>query len=106
MAWAPLRRFLSSKSRPEPVGALASLALALEAGANHLARVNPALAARVRLVSVRGGVLHAVCLSAAAAHELSALREGLFQAMRASAPVTLTDLRTEVRGNLAAPESF
>jgi hypothetical protein len=105
MSFSPIGRSIS-RGGGAPISAQARIALALEAGTAHLRSAHPALAARVRLVSLRGGVLHAFATSAPAAHELRAVWDRLCAAMRVAAPVDLTEVRVEIRGTLDSEPRF
>ena len=101
----PLGKFIP-RSTSKPLARNVQVALALEAGRSYLERFVPALTGRIRLVSVKNGVLHALADSASAAHELSAYREGLFGAMKTASGLAPADLRVEVRGSLESSEGF
>lgn len=105
MPFSSIGNFLSRFGKSKLVEQSAT-ALALEAGTAYLKAHFPALASRTRLVSVKGTVLHAVTVSGPARAELLAMKERLFQAMKSAAPLTLTDLRAEIRGNLVEESWF
>ncbi len=105
MSWSPIQRIQSSFAR-KPAQRQAGLALALEAGTAYVRSTAPVLIGRIRLLSIRGGVVHAQATSAPAAHELSAMREGLFLAMQQAAHLALSDLRVEIRGRIDSDDLF
>jgi hypothetical protein len=105
MSFSSIGKFLDRFSKTKIV-ANASAALALEAGTAFLVRHNGALASRTKLVSVKGGVAHAMTVSAPARAELLGLKERLIQAMKSAAPIEINDLRVEVRGTLVAEPWF
>ena len=91
---------------PVRLGKQAMVALALEAGQKYLAEQNPAIAERVRLVSEKNGVIHAVSVSAAASVEVKALKNALFSAMNAASGLTFSDVKISLRGTLVNDEQF
>jgi len=99
MSFSPLGNYLPILSK-RLINTQAGIALALEAGTAYIARENPALVNRTRLVSIKNGLLHALATSAPAKEELLALKEPLFLAMKSAYAVSLNDLRIEVRGTL------
>jgi hypothetical protein len=105
MPFSSIGKFMQSRM-PARLGKQAMVALALEAGQNFLAKQNPALAERVRLVSEKNGVIHAVSLSAAAAVEAKALKNGLFSAMTEVSGLSFSDLKISIRGTLVNDEQF
>jgi len=105
MPFSSIGKFLNRFSQTRLVKQ-AGTALAIEAGTAFLSGHDPALASRTRLVSVRGGVVHAITISAPARAELLSIKERLFQAMKSAAPLELTDLRVEIRGSLAGESWF
>lgn len=100
MSFSSIAKFLPKLAKPA-ILEQAGIALALEAGTAFIAAENQALKTRSRLVSIRKGVVHALTTSAPAKEELLGLKERLFSAMKAAAPVSISDLRVEVRGSLA-----
>jgi hypothetical protein len=105
MAFTPLGKSIP-RSTPKPLERGVRAALQLEAGRSFLERSVPALTGHTRLVSVKNGVVHAIADSAAAAHELAAYRQGLFEAMKTASDLAPADLRVEIRGSLESPERF
>ncbi len=99
MSFSPLGNYLPILAK-RLINVQAATGLAIEAGMVFLAGKNPALKTRVRLVSVKKGMVHALATSAPAKAELLALKESLFLAMKQAAPVVLSDLRVEVKGTL------
>jgi len=100
MPFSPIGKFLPKIANSKALSQ-ASTALALEAGTAFIASSNAALFARIRLVSVKNGMLHALATSAPAKEELFLLKEPLIKAMKSAYPVLLNDLRVEIRGTLA-----
>jgi hypothetical protein len=105
MAFSAIGKFLPKVSRPQLLGQ-ASSALALEAGTKFLVAKNPLFGTRVRLVSIRDGVVRARAISAPARAEVLRLREPLFKAMKNAANMPLSELYVEVRGSLADGGEF
>jgi hypothetical protein len=99
MSFSPLGNYLPILSK-RLINTQAGIALALEAGTAYIGMQNPALKTRIRLVSVKKGLVHALATSAPAKEELLSLKESLFLAMKSAYPVPLNDLRVEVRGTL------
>jgi hypothetical protein len=99
MSFSPLGNYLPILSK-RPINKQAATALALEAGTAFIAAHNEALIKRTRLVSIKGGMVHALATSAPAKEELLSLKEPLFLAMKKAAPLELADLRVEIRGTL------
>ena len=91
---------------PARLGRQAMLALALEAGAKYLKERDPNLGQRVRLLSERNGVLHALASSGPAAAELKNAKKGLFSAMEAASGLKFIDLKISLRGTLVNEEQF
>ncbi len=91
---------------PVRLGCQAMVALALEAGQNYIIAKNPLIAERIRLVSEKNGVIHAISVSAAAAVELKALKNGLFSAMNQASGLVFNDLKISLRGTLVNDEQF
>ena len=100
MGWASFDKLLP-KIGKKPLLAEVSVALALESGTNYLATRAPLLKTRVRLVSLRQGVLHALVTSGPAAAELRSLKEGLFKVMREQPGSIVTELRITIKSVLA-----
>lgn len=100
MSFSPLGNYLPKLAK-RPLMTQAGIALALEAGTVYIVEQNPALKTRVRLVSLKKGLVHAITTSSSAKEELISLKEPLFKAMKLAAEVPLSDLRVEVRGSLA-----
>jgi hypothetical protein len=99
MSFSPIGNYLPKLAK-RPLVIQAATALSLEAGTAFVATKNKALSSRTRLVSIKGGVVHALATSAPAKVELLAFKESLFKAMKAAVPIELKDLRVEIRGTL------
>jgi len=99
MSFSPLGNYLPILAK-RLINTQAGIALGLEAGTTFIAAQNPALKTRIRLVSVKNGLVHAIATSAPAKEELLMLKESLFKAMKSAYSVPLNDLRVEVRGTL------
>lgn len=105
MTFASLGKFLPKITRPS-LAKDAATALALEAGNAWIRRENMVLADRIRLVSIRGGSVHAFASSAPAKEELISLKESLFRAMKSASLIEARELRVEIRGTLADEPSL
>jgi hypothetical protein len=99
VSFSPIGNYLPKLAK-RPLMTQAATALSLEAGMAFIVQKNAALALRTRLVSVKGGVVHALATSGPAKAELLALKESLFKAMKLASAVELNDLRVEIRGTL------
>ena len=105
MPFSSIGKFLPKIAKPrfsEQVGA----ALALEAGTGFIAAQNQLLAKRIKLVSVKNGVLHALSSSAPAKVELANLKKGLISAIKSKVDIPLNDLKITLRGTLADDDEF
>lgn len=100
MSFSSIGKFLPRLAKL-PILEQVGIALALEAGTAFIATENQALKTRSRLVSIKKGTVHALTTSAPAKEELLGLKERLFSAMKAASPISISDLRVEVRGSLA-----
>jgi len=112
MSWSLIEKLVPLNSK-KSLTDQAFTALALEAGASFVRRVNPVLASRVKLVSVKNSTIHAIATSAAAAEELKNFESDLFSAMMNAvlaaghgAGISISALRVEIRGTLAEIEQF
>ena len=99
MSFSPLGNYLPILSK-RLINTQAGIALELESGTAFIATQNPALKTRIRLISIKKGLVHALATSAPAKEELISLKEPLIKAMKSAYAVPLDDLRVEVRGTL------
>lgn len=99
MSFSPLGNYLPVLSK-RLINKQAAIALALEAGTAFVASQNQALKTRIRLVSIKKGIVHALASSAPAKEELIALKEPLIKAMKLASGDAISDVHIDIRGTL------
>jgi microcompartment protein CcmL/EutN len=105
MPFSSIGKFLPGLVK-KPLAESAAVALALEAGTEFISAYDKNLVSRIRLASIKNGVLHVVSTSAPAAEKLKNAKNALFKAMAAASGIEPEGLKVTIRGSLDNGERF